>query len=131
MSTKIIVVVGLLVLTVFIGAYLGYDYVKKYPPTWLVTFVTSTASAVPLPAGDQAPFSVPEGFVATIFSRETPGARAMARDPRGVLIVSLTQSGKIVMLPDTNSDFKADSVMTLLENLNLPHGLAFVCPQTG
>jgi len=124
------VLAGALVLLV--GGYLAYNAVKEKPPLWLIKMVASIKTpAPPLPAGDTAPLTVPIGFTATIYSRETPGVRVIVRDPKGALIVSLTESGKVVALPDTNADGKADSTITILQNLNLPHGIAFNCPTTG
>jgi glucose/arabinose dehydrogenase len=54
----------------------------------------------------------------------------MIQDPNGTLITSITRNGKIVALPDKDQDGKADEVITLLEKLNNPHGLAFRCKET-
>ena len=54
-----------------------------------------------------------------------PGARVLALDPDGTLLVSLTSRGKVVALPDKNGDGVADAVVTVLDGLNKPHGLAF------
>ena len=48
----------------------------------------------------------------------------MAKDPKGTLLVSLTRYGKVVALPDTNGDGEADKVVTMLQGLHNPHGLA-------
>ena len=42
-----------------------------------------------------------------------------------VLYVSLTRQGKVVALPDHNSDNKADETIVFIDNLNNPHGLDF------
>ena len=54
-----------------------------------------------------------------------PGARVLALDPGGNLLVSLTSQGRVVALPDKNGDGVADTVVTVLDGLNQPHGLAF------
>ncbi|HYF29331.1 MAG TPA: PQQ-dependent sugar dehydrogenase [Candidatus Paceibacterota bacterium] len=113
------------------GGWLAYDYLKEKPPPFLIKWLTATDKPPPLPAGDQAPLTVPEGFVATIFSRETPGARVMIRDPKGTMLVSLTAEGRVVALPDLNTDGKADETITVLEGLRQPHGLLIRCPDTG
>jgi glucose/arabinose dehydrogenase len=71
------------------------------------------------------PLKLPEGFTLSIFAAHVPGARVLALDPQGTLLVSLTRQGKVVALPDKNGDGKADEVVTLLQGLNHPHGLAF------
>ncbi len=121
----------LVIFCVLLGGYAAYDYVKKTPPSWLIKAVTKTDPPPPLPAGPVAPFPVPEGFIATIYSRDTPGVRVLTRDPNGVLVASLLNSGKIVALPDENNDAEADEVITILENLNKPHGILFDCDEGG
>ncbi|MEK7531099.1 MAG: PQQ-dependent sugar dehydrogenase [Patescibacteria group bacterium] len=76
-------------------------------------------------------FTVPAGFEVSIYSDSVPGARVMMRDPKGTLIVSESSEGRVVALPDTNSDNVADQVIEMLTGLENPHGLAFVCPDTG
>jgi glucose/arabinose dehydrogenase len=71
------------------------------------------------------PLKLPPGFIWTVFAREVKGARVLALDPNGTLLVSLTSQGRVVALPDTNGDGVADAVVTVLDGLNKPHGLAF------
>ena len=68
---------------------------------------------------------LPPGFAISIFARKLPGARVLALDPEGNLLVSLTSQGRVVALPDKNADGVADDVVTVLDGLNQPHGLAF------
>jgi glucose/arabinose dehydrogenase len=79
------------------------------------------------PAADPAsfPLKLPPGFAFTIFARGLQGARVLALDPGGNLLVSLTSQGRVVALPDKNGNGVADAVVTVLEGLNKPHGLAF------
>ena len=51
--------------------------------------------------------------------------RVLCLDPDGNLLVSLTHQGKVVALPDKDGNGVADAVVTVLEGLNQPHGLAF------
>ena len=71
------------------------------------------------------PLKLPPGFAFTIFAREVKGARVLAMDPGGNLLVSLTSQGRVVALPDKNGAGVADAVVTVLEGLDNPHGLAF------
>ncbi|HYF10148.1 MAG TPA: PQQ-dependent sugar dehydrogenase [Candidatus Paceibacterota bacterium] len=123
----------LILLVLAVGGYFGYEYVKRTPPDWAVKLVSKPHEPPPsLPEGDRAPLEAPEGFTATIFSRDVPGARVMIRDPKGAMLVSLTSEGKVVALPDANADGKADKVVTVLEGLKQPHGLLVLClPTTG
>jgi len=79
------------------------------------------------PAADPAsfPLKLPPGFAFAVFARGLQGARVLALDPAGNLLVSLTSQGRVVALPDKNGDGVADAVVTVLEGLNKPHGLAF------
>ncbi len=121
----------LLVLVLLIGfgiaSYATYTYLIEKPPRFLIKLVTKQKPPPPLPLGDLAPLNVPNGFVATIFSRETPGARVMTRDGSGAILVSLTKSGKIIVLTDTNADGRAEVPITVLENLKQPHGVLVRC----
>ena len=71
------------------------------------------------------PLKLPPGFDIAIFARDLPGARVLALDPAGNLLVSLTPQGRVVALPDNHGDGVADAVVTVLDGLNHPHGLAF------
>ena len=81
-----------------------------------------------LPQGYQSnyPFRIPKGVQMRIFADLGSGLpRVMAFDPQGVLIVSLTNKGKVVALPDVDKNKSADEVIEVLSGLNRPHGLAF------
>ncbi len=71
------------------------------------------------------PLKLPPGFAFSVFARDVAGARVLALDPNGTLLVSLTSQGRVVALPDKNQAGRADAVITVLEGLNQPHGLAF------
>jgi glucose/arabinose dehydrogenase len=97
------------------------------PPRDIVKVLEKGKAA---PGGDAAdpasfPLKLPPGFSIGIFARGLPGARVLALDPAGNLLVSLTSQGRVVALPDTNGDGVADAVATVLDGLNHPHGLAF------
>jgi len=111
--------------------YSGFTYLKQKPPTALIELVTKTDPPPPLPQGNQAPFTVPSGFIATIYSRETPGARVLTRDQKGTMLVSLTATGKVVALPDFDGNGVSDETRVVLEGLKQPHGILVHCPDTG
>ena len=68
-----------------------------------------------------------EGFSTTIFARNIASARVMARDQNKNLLVSLMKEGKVVALPDKDNNGEADSVVTVLEKLDRPHGILVRC----
>lgn len=89
-------------------------------------FNTATESALPAPVNKTAfPLVLPSGFTISLYAKDLGGPRVLAWDPRGTLLVSLTQQGKVVALPDRNNDGAADETITVATGLNLPHGLAF------
>lgn len=88
-------------------------------------FEESGGEIVPGVNDTNFPLSVPDGFKLSIFSDQTPNARAITEDPNGNILVSLTRENRVVVLPDKNSDGVADQVVDLNQNFNRPHGLLF------
>lgn len=68
---------------------------------------------------------LPPGFRIGTFASGLGGTRFMAVDPAGTLLVSIPRQGRVVALPDRDGDGRADAVLTVVEGLDLPHGLAF------
>lgn len=66
----------------------------------------------------------PAGFRIDVFA-QAPRARMMAFSPGGVLLVTSTGDGKVLALPDYAHSGKADKSVTVLQDLNAPHGIAF------
>ena len=60
-----------------------------------------------------------------LFAEDLGPVRFMTWTPEGVLLASITRSNRVVALPDENRDGRADQVIDVLTDLNLPHGLAF------
>jgi len=68
---------------------------------------------------------LPPGFAISVFAQKLGNPRVLCLDPEGTLLVSLTRQGKVVALPDKDAKGVADQVVTVLEGLQRPHGLAF------
>jgi len=68
---------------------------------------------------------VAPGFEISIFAEGLGSPRVIIRDTTGNLLVSIPAAGKVVALPDEDSDRRADQIMTVVDGLNRPHGLAF------
>ncbi len=68
----------------------------------------------------------PKDIQINIFANHVPSARHMAFDDQGILFISQTRQGNVVALPDQNRNGKADKIVTILKDRNLPHGIAFV-----
>jgi glucose/arabinose dehydrogenase len=73
--------------------------------------------------------TVPEGFKISVFASDVPGARVLALDPQGRMLVSQMKEGKIVALADRDGDGAAEEKTALAQGLDNPHGLALDCPQ--
>src|SRR5262249_5601237 len=91
----------------------------------LVLSVLMIAAAVrdSSPAGQGAErvgLQVPAGFRITVFATGLGAPRMMALDPAGTLLVSIPSQGRVVALPGRGT---AETTVTVIKNLNLPHGL--------
>src|SRR3989344_7531044 len=72
----------------------------------------------------QLGLKIPAGFKIDIFATNLVGPRVLTFDEQGTLLTSIASEGKVVALPDKNNDGKADEIITLIKNLDRPHGLA-------
>jgi glucose/arabinose dehydrogenase len=73
------------------------------------------------------PLTLAPGFSISIFAKGLGKPRVMALDPDGNLLVSIPSQGRVVALPDRNKSGIADRIVTVIDGLNRPHGLAFRC----
>lgn len=71
------------------------------------------------------PLQIPDGMSIGVFAQNLNGARDLQFSPQGTLLVSLPNSGRVAALPDKNNDGAADDSVTVVSNLNRPHGIAF------
>jgi len=76
-------------------------------------------------AAPESRLTLPSGFRIEEFASGFGPTRFMTIDPTGTLLVSTPGRGRVVALPDRNRDGRADTVVTVAEGLELPHGLAF------
>jgi glucose/arabinose dehydrogenase len=68
--------------------------------------------------------TVPAGFRIEVFAEKLGGARGLAVDPDGGLLVSLTAQGRVVALRAPRAGRRAGDVVTVVKDLDRPHGLA-------
>jgi len=68
---------------------------------------------------------VPRGFAVNLFAENLPGVRFMTVGPGGTILATLTREGRVVELPDANHDGRADRIVTVADELDLPHGIQF------
>jgi len=69
---------------------------------------------------------VRQGLAIGVAATEVPSARMIAQSPTGELVVSQMFEGKVSKLTDQNGDGVFDDRTSLLRNLDVPHGLAFI-----
>lgn len=74
---------------------------------------------------DLGQIHVPPGFRISVFAQDLAGARFLAFSSSGVLLVSLTQQGRVMALADPNRSGRATRSSVLIDGLNRPQGLAF------
>ena len=77
----------------------------------------------------QLAIKLPAGFQINIFSQLTEKLgqpRMMAFDSQGRLFVALSDTNKVVMLPDANKDGLAEAPIIISSNLNAPNSIAFI-----
>ena len=69
--------------------------------------------------------SVPEHFTIQTYADNVDGARQLAVDDNGVVYVGSRGEGKVYALFPNGDNTKATKVVTLLDKLNYPNGVAF------
>ena len=73
---------------------------------------------------DLSRLKLPEGFHIAVFAT-APHARMLAFSPGGVLLVTDMSDGKVLAFPDPKHTGRAERTVTVLDDLNAPHGIAF------
>ncbi len=68
---------------------------------------------------------LPEGFEIDLYAADIDNARSMCLAPDGTLFVGTRSAGFVYALKDTDGDYKVDQQYTLLEDGNMPNGVAF------
>jgi glucose/arabinose dehydrogenase len=111
-----------------IGALVAAGYVALMPVaigcgSQLVDDVPTGPSDTVVVAGHK--LYVPPGFSVNLFADGQDGVRFLALGPAGTVYATLSRSGKIVRLSDTNHDGVAESIVTVLSGLSNPSGIAF------
>lgn len=70
--------------------------------------------------------NVPDGFSVALFAEGLVHARNMELAPNGDIFIAEPNAGRITVLRDSDADGAADETFTYIDNLNMPHGIAFV-----
>ncbi|MGH9577933.1 MAG: PQQ-dependent sugar dehydrogenase, partial [Terriglobales bacterium] len=91
----------------------------------IVLVTLAMAACAPASPADLTQLKVPPGFRIELFSETGSTPRLMAFSPGGVLLVTATSDGKVLALPDPQKSGRAQRMVTVLEDLDAPHGIAF------
>ncbi|MDD5772691.1 MAG: sorbosone dehydrogenase family protein [bacterium] len=68
---------------------------------------------------------LPKGFQIDIYADNVKGARSMVMSPGGTLFIGTRNIGNVYAVLDKNKDNKADEIITIAKDLNMPNGVAF------
>lgn len=92
---------------------------------WQPLEVQTPPGLVGDPPPGMHPLQIRPGLKISLFVAGLNRPRMLAFSPAGDLYVSLPQDGQVVVLPDADGNGVADRVVSFVDNLDLPHGLAF------
>jgi len=122
-NKKSLIVLGVLILILAVGYFLYEKYITS------VNIPNTEVPDVSTGGGDAltSKLTVPDGFSIDIFAKGLKGPRVIELDPKGTILISEPSEGKIVALPNKDSDYKADSIVDVVTGLNVPHGMTFRC----
>lgn len=124
----ILVAILAVLVIIFVGIYLFKKNIGSINIPSQAPFDLSNSVAIKTGNVSSLPsFVLPAGFSLNIFAKNVPGARVIEVDPKGNILVSETDAGKIVALLDTNGDGFADLQKVLASGLDKPHGMAVNC----
>jgi len=107
---------------------------KKYYILFIFLIFTLSSCSSKIDENNLDFIDLPENFEINIFadldviSIAYPGPNAGPRFMAfkdGILYLSVSKQGKVVALPDSNNDGISDKIITIIEDLDNPHGLAF------
>ena len=131
----LVIAVLIIAATLGVGAWWALSHGKH--PRWMGYAEERLAPALPyfgplkdrikqwyaLPL-DLKSLHVPPGFRISLFAR-TESPRMMAFSPGGVLLATSESAGTVTALPDPQHNGQATRRVTVLKDLNGPHGIAF------
>ena len=101
-------------------------YIVGQLSLWVCIFFVSACDAAKSMDGLHLDkIRLPVGFRIQIYAKDIPNARSMALSPTGILYVGSRKAGKVYAVVDSNRDYRADKVMVVDDNLNMPNGVAF------
>jgi glucose/arabinose dehydrogenase len=102
----------------------------RFFQAFIAAFVVAAICSICLPATTRGQtqldlIKLPAGFEISVYAQNVPGARSMTLGPGGTLIVGSRRAGRVYAVVDQDRDYKADQVITIASNYNMPNGVAF------
>lgn len=124
---KIILVLLIIIITLLTTGWYIKNYIGDLRPVILPGFKKQVNTSDKPMLGKPLDFKVniASGFQIGYFAQNLGPVRDLTFSPGGILIASIPNQGKVIMLPDRNRDGVADEVDTILSGLNKPHGISF------
>ena len=125
------IVVFLIFIVVAIYSAFNLTSLKNVRPAWIFPGKTESQPAPPqsqtssvIVNGQQQTLDLPENLSISVFAGDLGAPRFMAvRDE--ALFVSIPKQGRIVAFPNSHTSTTADQVVTVIDDLQYPHGLSF------
>lgn len=124
-----------LIILVIIFVGIGWWYSQRFVSSNQLLFPQSsqdtssniTATPPQLSAGKESTinFQIDDQFQVRIFAEGINQARDLQFSPSGTLLVSSSNNGQVLALPDPNQQGQASQKKVILSGLSQPHGLAF------
>lgn len=126
LSKRVLIILLLIIISVIIWVFIKNRF-GDIRPAILPPKNTLTKISEQQETGEKVdfPLKIAAGFKIGIFAKDLGAARDLQFSPGGVLMVSSPSRGKVYALTDKNNDGKADKLVTVLNGLDEPHGLAF------
>jgi len=90
----------------------------------ILVVVCSCFPALPYGGIHLDQIDLPSGFQIALFAENIPNARSMALGTNGTVFVGTRTEGKVYAVLDHDGNHRADEVLTLLQGLNMPNGVA-------
>ncbi|HYQ57043.1 MAG TPA: sorbosone dehydrogenase family protein [Draconibacterium sp.] len=69
--------------------------------------------------------NLPNGFNIHVYADGVENARSMVLGEKGTVFVGSRTAGKVYAIVDEDQDYKGDKVITIVQNMNQPNGVAF------
>lgn len=128
MIKKILVILGVVAVvltTLYFVIKKTYHIDEKALVSLIKPPVEDISKKLPQGSDLDSPLNIPDGMRLAVFAKLDSSPRVLAIDPGGIVFASIPSDGKIVALPDKDSDGIADTVIDIVSGLDDPHGIEF------